>query len=397
MTTETAPLALYGPAFAADPHGHYARLRAQGPLARVALSPGVEATLVVDYQTALDLLRDEHRFTRDPRRWQSTLPADSPILPMLGYRPTALFSDGEVHTRYRRAINDTLAFIQPHVLQSQVTEVARQLVARFAATGTADLIHGYARQLPLHVFNTWFGVPPEDSERLVAGMAGMLESREQAAAAYADLVAVVTDLVADRRAAPRRDLTSYFLRHRADLDNDETVRQITLTMSAGHEPTTNLIGNALFHLLSSPQAAGSVLGGATTAREAIDDVLWSDPPLSSFSAHYPRHDLEFHGHLLRADEPVLVSYAAANAEAAPGAGERDVRSGQSAHLAWGAGPHRCPARQPALLIAMTAVEQLTGQLCDMELAVPGDELIWRPGPFHRALTHLPVRFTPLAV
>ncbi|MEK8145243.1 hypothetical protein NKH18_39160 [Streptomyces sp. M10(2022)] len=44
---------------------------------------------------------------------------------------------------------------------------------------------------------------------------------------------------------------------------------------------------------------------------------------------------------------------------------------------------------------MTAIEQLTSQLCDLELAVGADELIRRPGPFHRALAHLPVRFTPL--
>jgi cytochrome P450 len=71
------------------------------------------------------------------------------------------------------------------------------------------------------------------------------------------------------------------------------------------------------------------------------------------------------------------------------------RSGSSAHLAWSAGPHRCPAKQPALLIAMTAIEQLTSQLCDAELAVPVSGLKWRPGPFHRALVRLPVRFTPV--
>jgi hypothetical protein len=46
-------------------------------------------------------------------------------------------------------------------------------------------------------------------------------------------------------------------------------------------------------------------------------------------------------------------------------------------------------------MAMTAIEQLTSQLCDLELAVEPDALVWRPGPFHRAPAHLPVRFTPL--
>ncbi|MGW1108821.1 cytochrome P450 [Streptomyces sp. NPDC002540] len=389
------PLALYGPDFAADPQGHYRRLRAHGPLAPVRLAPGIDALLVTDYQAAVDLLRDTHTFTKDPRAWQATVPEDSPVLPMLGYRPTALFSDGDVHARYRDAINDSLALIEPHILRAEVARVARRLIRAFAATGSGDLIAQYARRLPLHVFVTWFGVPPGDGERIVNGIGGMFNSAEDAATAYADLVEVVADLVADRRARPRRDLTSYLLAHPADLDNDETVRQITLIMSAGHDPTTNLIGNALLHMLTDTRDTGSLHGGAMTAYEAIDEVLWQDPPLANLAAHYPRRDTEFHGVRLRAGQLLLVSYAAANGQSPPGLSEPGVGSGASAHLAWSAGPHRCPAKQPALLIAMTAIEQLTSQLCDVELDVPVSGLKWRPGPFHRALVRLPVRFTPV--
>ncbi|MFC9862069.1 MULTISPECIES: cytochrome P450 family protein [unclassified Streptomyces] len=389
------PLALYGPDFAADPHGHYRRLRAQGPLARVVIAPGIDAMLVTDYQAAVDLVRDTDTFTKDPRAWQETVPADSPVLPVLGHRPTALFSDGAVHTRYRDAINDSVALIEPHILRAEVTRVAQQLIGEFSATGSGDLVAQYARRLPLHVFTTWFGVPPGEGERIVDGVGGMMNSATDAAAAYADLVGVVTDLVAARRARPGRDLTSYLLAHPAGLDNDETVRQITLLMSAGHDPTTNLIGNALLHMLTDARYSGSLHGGAMTAQEAIDEILWQDPPLANLGAHYPRRDTEFHGVALRAGQLLLVSFAAANTQSPPTRSDPGVRSGSSAHLAWSTGPHRCPAKQPALLIAMTAIEQLTSQLCDLELATEAAELMWRPGPFHRALVHLPVRFTPL--
>ncbi|MGQ4486001.1 cytochrome P450 [Streptomyces sp. 372A] len=389
------PLALFGPAFAADPQGHYRALREHGPLAPVRIAPDVEALLVTDYQAAIDLLRDTHTFSKDPRAWQATVPPDSPVLPVLGHRPTALFSDGAVHARYREAINDSLALIEPHILRAEVARVARQLIGRFAATGSGDLIAQYARRLPMHIFVTWFGADPKDGERIVDGVAGMMNSAADAAAAYADLVDVVTRLVADRRARPRRDLTSYFLAHPAGLDNDETVRQITLVMSAGNDPMTNLIGNATLHMLTDERYAGSLHGGAMTAHEAINEVLWRDPPIANLAAHYPRHDTEFHGVRLRAGQLVLVSYAAANSQSPPPVSDGGLRSGASAHLAWSAGPHRCPAKQPALLIAMTAIEQLTSLLCDAELAVAPDELLWRPGPFHRALAHLPIRFTPL--
>ena len=272
------PLALYGPDFAADPHGHYRRLRAQGPLGRVRIAPGVDALLVTDYQAAVDLLRDTDTFSKDPRAWQAGIPEDSPVLPVLGYRPTALFSDGAVHTRYREAVNDTLALLEPHLLRAYAAQAAQQFIATFSATGTGDLIAQYARLLPLRVFSACFGVAPRDSERLLHGVAGMMDSAANAAAAYADLVAVVAGLVAERRVRPGRDLTTYLLAHPAGLDDDEAVRQITLIISAGHDPTTNLIGNALLRMLSDTGYGGSLHGGAMTAREAIDEVLWRALP-----------------------------------------------------------------------------------------------------------------------
>ncbi|MFJ8751580.1 cytochrome P450 [Streptomyces sp. NPDC102441] len=389
------PLALYGAGFAADPHGHYRRLRAQGPLARVRIAPDVDALLVTDYHAAVDLLRDTETFTKDPRAWQEGVPADSPVLPMLGHRPTALFTDGAVHARYRDAINDTLALIEPHLLRAEVARVAQRLIAGFSATGTGDLIAQYASRLPLHVFTASFGVAPQDTERVVRGTAGMMDSEGDATAAYDDLFGVVTALVSARRRSPGRDLTSYLLAHPAGLDDNEAARQITLIMSAGHVPTTNLIGNALLRMLSDTGYRGSLHGGATTAHGAVDDVLWRDPPMANMGAHFPRHDTEFHGVPLRAGQLVLVSFAAANTQSPPSGSDPAARSGDGAHLAWSTGPHRCPAKQPALLMAMTAIEQLTSQLCDLELAVEPGALVWRPGPFHRALAHLPVRFTPL--
>ncbi|MFB7907762.1 MULTISPECIES: cytochrome P450 [unclassified Kitasatospora] len=396
MTVETRPTPIYGPVFAADPQLVYERLRRHGAVAPVEIAPGVEALLVTDYQAALDLLRDTDTFSKDSRAWQATVPPDSPLLPVLGYRPTALFSDGATHARYRAVITDGLALLEPHRLQRQVAEVAHQLIDRFAAVGSADLIAEYARQLPAFVLTTGFGVPEEEHAEVVAAITGLIESGARAGAAYGKLVAVVTAMVAERRERPRHDLASWFVTHPVGLDDDEVIRQITLTMIAGHEPTTNLIGNALLRLLTDARYAGSLFGGAMTAHQAIDEVLWHEPPMANLSAHYPRYDITFHGREIAAGSLVLVSYAAANSQAAPATDGTELRSGESAHLAWAAGPHACPARDPALLIAITAIEQLTSRLSDLELATPAGELLWRPGPFHRALVHLPVRFAPVA-
>ncbi|MFE4975758.1 cytochrome P450 [Kitasatospora sp. NPDC056651] len=395
MSVEPRPTPIHGPGFAADPQPVYERLRRHGATAPVELGPGVEALLVTDYQAALDLLRDTDTFSKDSRLSRHELPPDSPLLPMLGYRPTALFSDGETHARYRAVITDALALFEPHRLQRQVAETAHRLIDGFASVGHADLIAEYSRRLPAFALTTWFGVPPEQREEVVGAITGLIESTEEAGISYGKLLAVVTAMVAERRERPRNDLTSWYVTHPVGLDDDEVIRQITLTLIAGHEPTTNLIGNALLRLLTDARYAGSLYGGAMTAHQAIDEVLWHEPPMANFSAHYPRYDITFHGREIKAGTLLLVSYAAANSQAAPPAEDGGLRSGESAHLAWAAGPHACPARDPALLIAITAIEQLGSRLSDLELATPAEELVWRPGPFHRALLRLPVRFRPV--
>ncbi|MBB1252510.1 cytochrome P450 [Streptomyces alkaliterrae] len=394
-TPQAVPL--HGPEYAADPHAVYDRLRQYGPVAPVEISPGVTAYLVVGYRAALDLLRDTETWSKDSRAWQQTVPPDCPVLPMLGWRPNVLFNDGDVHARYRSVITDSFSLVEPHELRARTVRAADELIREFAGTGEADLVAQYARPLPLLLFNALFGMPEHDSPRLVAALAGMLEARspEEATAAGAEFERYVLELVALKQREPGDDLASWFMEHPAGLEPEEVVHQIVLTMGAGHEPTSNLISNALSRMLSNPDYYGTLTSGARTALDAVGDVLRHEPPLANYSAHFPRHNVRFHGTWIHANQLVLVSYAAANS--APDGLPPDVdRADGGAHLAWSAGPHSCPVKQPALLIATTAIERLTGHLCDLELTVPRERLSWRPGPFHRALSQLPARFSPVS-
>lgn len=115
--------------------------------------------------------------------------------------------------------------------------------------------------------------------------------------------------------------------------------------------------------------------------------------MANYAPHYPAADTELAGQQLQAGDLVLVSFAAANTGPALKA-SRQAGSNR-AHLAWSAGPHACPSKEPARHITVTAVEHLLNELPDVELAVPEDSLTWRPGPFNRALATLPARFTPV--
>ncbi|WP_455361896.1 cytochrome P450 [Streptomyces sp. SYSU K21746] len=385
---------LYGPGFAADPAAVYGRLRAAGPTAPVELAPGVRATLVTGYDAALYVLRSTETFSKDPRRWRDladgTIPPDTPVAPMMAYRPNALFTDGEEHRRLREAVTDSLGRVEPNALRGYVEQSADTLIDRFASDGKADLLGAYAQVLPLLVLNQLFGCPPDYGDRLVEGMSGIFDGVD-AEKANDLLTRTLIDLATLKREKPGHDVTSWLMAHHAELTNEELVHTLVLLLGGGTEPGQNLIANSLRLLLSDDRFAGSLSGGSLPVEDALDEVLWTDPPMANYAVHFPVHDVTYQGTLLRKGEPLVISLAAANTDPALTA---DQRTGNRAHLAWSAGPHACPAQGPARLIAAVAVEKLLDRLPDVELAVPVEELTWRPGPFHRALAALPVRFPP---
>jgi cytochrome P450 len=387
----TGRIPLHGPDFAADPGRVYDRLRQYGPTAPVELAPGVSATLVTGYDAALEVLRDPGTFPKDPRRWQQTVPADCPVLPMMMFRPNCLFTDGATHARLRQAITDSLSHVDTVMLRGYTERSANTLIDEFAAVGEADLLTQYARVLPLLVLNQLCGSPPEIGDRMLAGMAGIFDG-VNAEQANAELSQALVELVALKRRQPGADVTSWLMAHPAQLTDEEMVDQLVVFMGAASEPQQNLIANTVRLLLSDDRFAGDLSGGNLPVEDALDEVLWTDPPMANYGTTYPVHDIDIGGVRVPADQPVVISFAAANTD--PNVGS-DQRTGNRAHLAWSAGPHRCPAKGPARLIASVAIETLLDRLPDIQLTVPPDTLEWRPGPFHRALQTLPVVFPPI--
>ena len=382
---------LYGPEFAADPQAYYSYLRHFGAAAPVELAPGVEATLVTDYSSALRLLQDSASFRKDSRRWRDfndgKVAPDSPVVPLLAYRPNCMFSDGAEHLRLRQAVTDSMARVDTRRLTRSTEQVSTYLISHFGSRGSADLLGDYAKQLPLFVFNELFGCPADIGDRVLFGISGMFDGVNAERAAEV-LFGAVGELVALKRSRPGDDVTSWLMQHHAKLTDEEMVHQLALLLAAGTEPLRNLIGNTLHRLLIHDGYAHR--GGLID--EAIDDTLWENPPMSNLAPHYPVADMEFAGQWLQAGDLVLVSFAAANSGPAL---ETARQAGSRAHLAWSAGPHACPSKEPARQIAVTAIENLLNQLPDVELAIPEDSLTWRPGPFNRGLAALPSRFTPV--
>ncbi|MFH0243974.1 cytochrome P450 [Streptomyces sp. HK10] len=386
---------LYTEGFGIDPDGYYDHLRRFGASAPVEMAPDVEAELVTSYPAALHILQNPATFVRDARRWRALgegrVPADSPALPMMAHRPNALFSDGADHARLRQAVTDSLATVDPHRLSRHVEQVADYLIGQFSGRpgGRADLVVDYAQQLPLLVFSNLFGCPADIGDRIVFGISGIFEGVD-AERANQVLGQALHELVALKRKSPGDDVTSHLLRHPADLGDEEMVNQLVTLLSGGTAPLMSLISTGTALILGDDKYSGTQL----LVEDAVQEVLWRYAPIANYAVHYPVRDVELDGRVLEADQPVVISFAAANTDLSLAEGSWSVRG--RAHLAFGAGPHVCPAKEPAHLIGAAAIERLLNRLTDITLAVGFQELTWQPSPWSRTLTALPVRFTPLS-
>ncbi|MFC3961646.1 cytochrome P450 [Nocardia jiangsuensis] len=379
---------MFSEEFAADPHSAYQHMRERlGPVVPVWLAPDVPANLVVGYREALAVLHDPERFPADPSRWEQTARRDSEVYPVLAPRQNALRTAGTTHARLREAITASLAGVDLYAVERAVDRAAEKLIHRFCQRGSAEIRAEYAFPLTVRVMCELLGIEPEVAEQVWLEMARMLDGDGQAGARFG---AALYSVAQGKRARPGLDMMSRLVEHPAGLSDAEVVDQTALLLGPGTEPTCNLITNTVLMMLSDERFAAGLVGGGLSIRDAIEEVLAKDTPLPNFCISYPRQPRQLGGVWLPADQPVVISMAAANSDPAAGAQNADGW-GNRAHLSWGAGPHACPAQAVAGVIVARAIEQLLDALPELELA-PGHTPIWRPGPFHRALAQLQVQF-----
>ncbi len=387
--TDWPRVALYTPEFAADPQRAYRDMRERyGALVPVDLAPGVPATLVVGYYTALRIFNDPVHFPADPRTWQQSVAADCPVLPMMQWRPNALRNAGEAHARYRQTNVAGLEQVDQYDLRDTVAKLAVPLINSFCTDGSADLVRQYAFPLAFAVLNAMLGSPADIAQQAATGLAAVFEGVD-AERGNQLLAGAMLELTQLKRAAPGDDITTRMLRHPAALSDTEMVHQLGTLYGAGIEPQRNLIVNALLLILTDERFGGSVLGGSLSTRDALDEVLFNNPPMANFCISFPLRPMLIGDVWLPAHQPVVISIAACNTDPAIIANQY---AGNRSHLAWGAGPHVCPANSVAYLVAQEAIDQLLDALPEIRLALSPGELTWRPGPFHRALTALPITF-----
>ncbi|PGH50465.1 cytochrome P450 [Streptomyces sp. Ru87] len=387
---------IHGAGFAADPDGVYAQLRESGsPGGWAEIAPGVYALIVTGYQAAVSLLTDTNTYSKDSRRWraltENQVPADSPVLGMMAFRPSVLYVDDDEHARLRWAMDDCIDRIDTNQLGDITRRSARTLVSRVSEDGRADLMADFADILPMMVMADLLGCSPDEAAHMVSACQDLISAGPEAAQGASDFAGILFGLVQARRREPGNDLTSWMINHPAGLTDEESVNQLYCAVGAALIPTAAWIAWALDLLLSDDAYAGALAAGTVTVRRALDQALWERSPMANFSVHYARHDTELKGLQVPAGVPLLISHAAANRDPAL---PDDLGYSNKSHLAWSAGPHACPARIQATVIAEAGIETVLNELWDAKPADPGRRPELRHGPFHQCPRSMIVTFRP---
>ena len=315
--------------------------------------------------------------------------------------------DGEPHHRVRMAAQKGFGSQRAGEMGQYASQMVHEIVEQMIAEGgEVDLIQ-LAYRLPLLVVMRMLGAPPQDMDLLrawsddIAGVkqfvgAGIPTEKMRAAHdGISHLRAYINDMARELRKKPdRTHLMGVLLdaEEGSRLSSDELSSTFVVIFYAGHETTTNLIGNGMLDLLSMRDQWRRLCANPALATSAVEEVLRFNPPVQLI----PRRtavDVEVFGQEIPAHTNMVVIYAAANRD--PKVFDRptefDIERTQNKHFGFGQGVHVCLGAALARLEGKTVFEYMAKRFPDMELAADPAELEWHAHASFHGLKRLPVR------
>ena len=375
------------PSFQADPYPQYAALRAADP---VHFSLALQAWILTAWEDCAAVLRDDETFSSSSNTASGQL---AEVLQQqrrefpLGETPTVLNSDPPVHTRLRALLNRAFTPRAIEGLRPRIEEIAASLLADVdASRGRFDVATGFAQPLPIIVIAELLGVPPEDRDRFKRWSAAIARTTDvlntpaildAAREATRELIAYMDAVVAERRRAPGADILTALAAAEEEgerLSHDELLAFSILLLLAGHETTTNLIGNGLLALAARPELVARLRGDPSLLPSAVEELLRYDSSVQGV-VRFARRRAELGGRTIEQGAALLPMVGAANRDPAQFSDpdELDLARSPNRHLAFGRGIHFCLGAPLARLEGEVAFRALLDRFPEPRIAEDGVE------------------------
>ncbi|KIC39229.1 cytochrome P450 [Leisingera sp. ANG-M7] len=377
--------------FVEDPFPYYDALLREAPVL-----PQPDGSLLVCRHADLDrIYRDTTLFSSDKKRVFG--PKYGEGSPLFEHHTTSLvFSDPPLHTRVRKIMTSALTPRAIAKMEPGLVETVDQLLEEIAGRDKADLIGDFAASIPIQIIGNLLDVPMAERAPLrdwSLAILGALEpalSEAQLAAghrAVEEFKDYLQDLIARRRAKPGDSETDVLTRLIRGEGADGTLSEIELIqncifiLNAGHETTTNLIGNGLALLNDHPEQRRRLLEEPELIKPAVEEMLRFRSP-NQLGNRETTAEAEIGGLQVPAGTNLHLVIGAANRdpEVFENPEEFDITRTPNRHLAFAGGPHVCVGLTLARLEGKIAIERLLRRFPGYRLLpgrVPGGRIRFR--------------------
>ncbi len=385
---------LDGDFYAANPYPAYAWLRENAPVYRDEAN---ELLGIARHEDVVHVSRHPELFCSGEGFRPKTPPDGSMIS-----------QDDPRHTRQRRLVYKGFTPKQVAGMEAHCRTIVTGIIDAVAPLGRCDFTQDIAVPLPMIVIAEMLGVKVEDRDRLQAWSDELIKGADgkvtdEIVAQFADFCEYITEVIDDRRAHPRDDLTS-ILTHAEIVDDDgerhalapdTLINELLLIMVGGNETTRNVISGGMEALIEHPVQREKLLADPSLLPSAIEEMLRWVTPIVNFQ-RTATTDAEVAGVPIAAGEHLLLLYGSANRDErvfGSTAPDFDVTRDPNPHIAFGFGTHFCLGASLARLEIRVMYEELLRRLPDIDLA-PGANAVRTPSAFIRGIHSMPVEFTP---
>ena len=398
---EEFDLARLKPAFYADPYPTYHALRAHAPVKRMENG----SWFLTRYEDILPVYRDAKIFSSDKRKEFSPKFGASPLLEH--HTTSLIFNDPPLHTGVRRAIVGALTQRHIAAMEPGLIKLVDELLAAMESKGEVDLLEDFAAAIPIGIIGNLLGIPRDErgplrdwSLHILGALEPVLTERRATDGnrAVTEFLAYLKKLVDERRAHPRDPETDVLTRLILGDDQGESLtenqlhHQCIFLLNAGHETTTNLIGNAVYALEQRPDQKARLLGQLANVelfKTAVEEFLRFDSPVQ-LGNRITTQEVEIAGLKLPPDTRINICIGGANRDPAQFSDpdRLDISREPNRHVAFGFGIHTCAGLNLARLEARVALSRFLERF--PRYALLGNHVRGGRARF-RGFLHLPAR------
>jgi cytochrome P450 len=371
-------------AFLADPFPIYRALREHDPVHRMP-----------DGSYFLSRYDDCAAVYRDPETWSSDKKVD--FRPNFGasslyehHTTSLVFNDPPYHSRVRKLLAPAFTPRALKALQPRIEALVDRLLDRAAAAGGMDLIADFAAAIPLQLIGDMLGVPAHErgplrdwSLAILGALEPVLTAEQFARGTEAvdDFKRYLRDLVERRVREQSHDEGEILSKLIAATDlssggrSDDQLTELELLhncifiLNAGHETTTNLIGNGVDLLIRNPDAMRDLRAHPELIDTAVEEFLRVESS-NQLGNRRAATDTVLGGVAMPRGSFIHIGIGAANRDPAqfPDPDRLDIRRHPNRHLAFGTGIHACAGMSLARMEAQVAIGALVQRFATIERA-----------------------------